>query len=78
MPIFWDIRMVCGGGPTALAMVYSGIDISGGSGRRNAIPLTFRDTIPANTTRTYTLQARSNDTTSLVQATCDARMDKRT
>lgn len=73
-----DFRMVYGAGPTPLGMLYSGIDISGGSGRRNAIPLTFRDTIPANTTRTYTLQARSNDSTNLVQATCDARMDKRT
>lgn len=55
-----DFRMVDGLG-NVLPQTYDDVDVSGASTRPNSITLIFTTTVPAATTRAYTLQGRSND-----------------
>lgn len=61
----------------ALLSATEAIDISGGSGRGNPVPALFFDTLPANTTRTYTFDIFSTDTTTLTGFQGTAKLFKR-
>lgn len=55
----------------------TGIDVSGNSSRATTVSLQWTVTIPASTTKTYTLQASSNDSTTIRAVVIHATMFKR-